>query len=148
MSRTGADQRPPVEEEEEEEEEGEVVERARVALESEKLTGCRDSLREYLADRVQESHQYAYVMTVLAWIAGRDKSVWMTPDGGSVPPEERTELLSAAVNELGATDEAKKFRGDPGDPANLKSKIKHPVTAGAQRSTPWTTNNWRKRQQP
>lgn len=86
------------------------------------LTGCRGSLRDYLAARVPQSRQYAYVQTILGWLDDIHPGIWLLPTGGRLEKPERTRMLAAALNDLAASDESK-LKRPVGDVGNLQTKI-------------------------
>lgn len=92
-----------------------------MAKASEKLSGCRGALRDYLRARVPLDRQYGYVQSVVVWI-DNPLATFRRPDGTAVPPDERTQLLAVALNEMSATDETKRKHA-AGDPSNLKTKL-------------------------
>lgn len=80
------------------------------------LAGCRDSLRDYLRRRVPPSRQSGYVHSVAGKINGLGFN-WL-----GVPMEKRAGLVSAALNELSATDETG-YKSPVGDPRNFGQKL-------------------------
>lgn len=102
--------------------------RARAFVESsEVLVGCRGSLLDYLAERVETDRQLAYAQSVAGTIEGTDEQVWMARDGSHVR-ENRAAIVAGCLNDLRAGDEVGKyFPGPPGDPRNLKSKVRYKV---------------------
>lgn len=99
------------------------------------LIGCRDSLLDYLADRVEPGRQLAYAQTVAGLIEGTDEGAWMARNGSHVR-DGRQAIVAGCLNELRQGDEiGKYFPGPPGDVKNLRSKIRYRVksTTDAQR---------------
>lgn len=96
---------------------------------AEDLIGCRGALRDYLRRRVMGPQQWGYVQTVRTWLAGGIGA----PKGlHDAPPEDRTHLFAAALNELAsesvATEQAyRAARGKVGQTATLRSKVEYLV---------------------
>jgi hypothetical protein len=88
----------------------------------ETLHGCRDSLKDYLRRRVSPPRQSSFVHDVAGKINGLGFA-WRTDTGAVVPMSERAGLMSAAINELAATDEKGGYKYPPGDPRNLRTKL-------------------------
>lgn len=88
------------------------------------LTGCRDSLRDYLRRRVAPPRQSSYVHD----IAGKINGLGFQWHG--TPLAERSKMVSAALNELAATEESTEYKYPPGDPRNLRTKLSILVTGG------------------
>lgn len=102
----------------------EISDRAERLIEDrgEDLEGCRDTLRDYLHDRVAEDRQYPYVQKILGWMDGLNPSVFRKPDGRQLSEDRRTGVLADALNGLYAADEGQYSR-PVGDPDNLRTKI-------------------------
>lgn len=102
---------------------------------SDSLVGCRDSLADYLTERVDPIRQLAYAQSVAGIIEGTDEATWLKPDG-SHHSEDRPKIIAGCLNEIRSGDEVGQyFPGPPGDIRNLKSKIRYQVKsiAGAKR---------------
>lgn len=95
---------------------------------SEKFNGCRGALRDYLQERVHPRRQSAYLHSLACYIDD-SQVVFRWPDGGRVPIERRTPIVSTALNELRAHGERdvqppmKPMKWPNGDVRNLKTKI-------------------------
>ena len=85
------------------------------------LHGCRDALRDYLAQRVPLAKRAAYVHTIAAWLNDQH-DVWRCGDGSILAPQFRTQKLGQVLNELAASDE-RSMRRTLGDPGNLRMKL-------------------------
>jgi hypothetical protein len=95
----------------------------------ETLQGCRGSLRDYLADRVDPELQYAYVQRLVTSLEGADEWMWKDRRGGTLH-DGRTGILAAALNELLACPETgRHFPEAPGGFGNLRSKVRYLVAA-------------------
>ena len=93
------------------------------------LDGCRGSLRDYLAERVDPERQHAYVQRVVTALQGADEWMWRDRTGTALH-ESRTKVLAAALNELLAGDEVgKHFPEPPGGYGNLRSKVRYLVAS-------------------
>ena len=93
------------------------------------LNGCRGSLRDYLAERVDPDRQHAYVQRVVTALQGADEWMWKDRAGHTLH-EGRTKILAAALNELLAGDETgKHFPEPPGGYGNLRSKVRYLVAS-------------------
>jgi hypothetical protein len=111
--------------------------------ESESLVGTRDSLMDYLKERVEVSRQLAYAQTVAGMVEGTDERVWMARDGTRFT-ERRVKIISGCLNEMRQADEVGRyFPGSPGDVRNLQSKIRYKVKAetDAKRDAERRTDN-------
>jgi hypothetical protein len=99
----------------------------REVIEQEAFKGCRDSLMDYLKDRVREDRRHGYVQRVAMTLTGADENFWKDSSGETLK-EGRTEILAAAFNELAAGDErGEYFREQPGGFGNLRSKVRYLV---------------------
>jgi len=117
------------------------------------LAGCRNSLLDYLAERVDPDRWLAYAQTLVGSLQGTDEYMWMTADGGHYPVTGRAKIVAGALNELRQGDEVGRyFPGPPGDFGNLRAKTRYKVKAetgaerDARRSPPKSGHG--KRQQP
>ena len=100
------------------------------------LSGCRGSLRDYLArGRVKSANQAAYVFRLVSSLEGSDEWMWSDRRGNRIT-EVRTKIIAAALNELAASDEiGKHFPEARGGFGNLRSKVRYLVasTLGVER---------------
>jgi hypothetical protein len=85
------------------------------------LAGCRGALADYLRANVPPPRQQPYVQSLATYLNGFGFQ-WRNADGEAVPKEARTGLLAAALNELGAQDEAG-MKNPVGDVRNLRTKL-------------------------
>lgn len=100
------------------------------------LNGCRGSLRDYLAERVEPERQLAYVQTLVGMMQGTDEWAWTDGAGNRVPLEDRSTIVAGCLNELRLGDEVGQyFPQSPGGIKNLRSKIRYKTKAvlGAKR---------------
>jgi len=83
--------------------ENSIVAEAMTAMEvsADVLKGCRGSLKDYLAKRVDPRHQHGYVQRLVASMQGRDEFMWRDRRGGTLH-EGRPDVLALAFNELAA----------------------------------------------
>ncbi len=111
--------------------------------ESESLVGTRDTLIDYLVEKVDTRKQLAYSQTVAGIIEGSDERLWMARDGSHLK-EGRAKIISGCLNELRQSDEiGKYFPGPPGDIRNLQSKIRYKVKAQTDAKRDADRNNAR-----
>jgi hypothetical protein len=102
---------------------------ATIEASAETLVGCRDSLLDYLAVRVEPRYRVAYVQRVVTSLQGADEWMWKDRSGRTLT-DGRTKVLAAAFNELAAGDEVgKHFQEAPGGYGNLRSKVRYLVAS-------------------
>jgi hypothetical protein len=103
--------------------------KATVHKSDELLAGCRDSLLDYLAVRVDPRYQGAYVQRVVTSLQGADEWMWKDRTGRTLT-DGRTKVLAAAFNELASGDEVgPHFPEPPGGFGNLRSKVRYLVAS-------------------
>lgn len=85
------------------------------------LSGCRGALTDYLRSRVPSARQGAYVQSLATYLNGFGFQ-WRNAEGATIPREERTGIIAAALNELGSQDEPG-MKNPVGDIRNLRTKL-------------------------
>lgn len=89
------------------------------------VVGLRDSMVDYLTDRVQTDRQWGYVSSIRSWFDGSPSA----PRGlHELEPLEQRKLLASALNELLQTDEVSEFRsarGKVGEISTLRTKVEY-----------------------
>lgn len=136
-----------VEEEEETREAFEIDEKVQGLIDREEsdVVGLRDSLVDYLTDRVQTDRQWGYVSSIRSWFDGSPSA----PRGlQRLEPIEQRKLVAAALNELLQTDEVSEFRsarGKVGEISTLRTKVEYLLDRISKPADPVVTKTPKRR---
>jgi hypothetical protein len=85
------------------------------------LSGCRGALTDYLTAHVPSPRQQPYIQSLATYLNGFGFQ-WRNAEGATIPKDQRTGIMAAALNELGSQDEPK-MKNPVGDIRNLKTKL-------------------------
>jgi hypothetical protein len=85
------------------------------------LSGCRGALTDYLTASVPPPRQQPYVQSLATYLNGFGIQ-WQNAEGETIPKDQRTGIIAAALNELGSQDETS-MKNPVGDIRNLRTKL-------------------------
>jgi hypothetical protein len=85
------------------------------------LSGCRGALADYLTASVPPPKQQPYIQSLATYLNGFGFQ-WRNAEGATIPKDQRTGIIAAALNELGSQDETS-MKNPVGDIRNLRTKL-------------------------